>query len=931
MKKIFMFICMLGVLISIPIFNANATESSSDYEALFNETNNYNTILTKESETLSDGTSFDYYVNNVDFSTQNANVISEEEPIVTFLTHGLGGDDYHWAHKDLYGTNQYFSGTIVNYIQQLQESDVYLFAFEDNTNNYNISKYCYFESKDEYKWSKIKIDDLVLDNSKHSIIIFDSGVSLYSNDAVYFQFNIMVSTVLKELKEQDINNRIPKINLIGHSRGGITNLQYALDHPDIVDSMFSIGTPYFGSNSASIDFNLLFGMVAGGSGEADVTNAEKYNEYYNRWNNNYETLYKNINAHALGGYSSCKAVISQLVYFCYKELTGKEIDETHLSIVSNVINVYLNNLLYNIKEETITVEILNHIYNMIIKIVPELYNYTRFLDGILSLCDLFNDCLVFNYNEFEYDFKNDIIVDLSSQLAKNDETGQEYKGFNTYSKRYDLPSIDYTNVSTSTYPPVTHNIEAKDNDFIKYIIKNIKLSNQEKVDYLFQEIDNNSVAITSYIGDSSEDSLIIPESVVYNGKTLNVTKINDGAFSNNCNGDSNIKNIIIPNTVTYIGKNAFMDNEYLTSVKFEDGSLLEEIDDYAFSNIPNLLTFKIPSTCEVISNTAFRGSGILSFTGNSYYTWSNNFLVNNESKTAIYAKPNVTTFTVPSNVVSLGEYLFFNNKYVTSINMNNVSHIGMNCFTNSNVTNFTNITNVKKTDFESFVNTPWLENNESSEFLKFGNVLLAYNGTDTEVIVPEGIINISSNCFINNEICAIILPEATDYIGDYAFTFCDNLEWILFNSDNPPIINIDCFGEETILYVKDGLVTRYKEDLSFQFLTNTIITKSVNVKLYVDNTIYKTITETYCSNLDGFSNPTKTGYDFLYWLDSNGNIQKTGYIFKYYEDISLFAYFEKSKYTINLDNGNYTETIIITYGEQVNYRFFRSMCLGKNK
>ena len=48
MKKIFMFICILGVLISIPIFKANATESSSDYEALFNETNNYNTILTKE-------------------------------------------------------------------------------------------------------------------------------------------------------------------------------------------------------------------------------------------------------------------------------------------------------------------------------------------------------------------------------------------------------------------------------------------------------------------------------------------------------------------------------------------------------------------------------------------------------------------------------------------------------------------------------------------------------------------------------------------------------------------------------------------------------------------------------------------------------------------------------------------------------------------
>ena len=92
----------------------------------------------------------------------------------------------------------------------------------------------------------------------------------------------------------------------------------------------------------------------------------------------------------------------------------------------------------------------------------------------------------------------------------------------------------------------------------------------------------------------------------------------------------------------------------------------------------------------------------------------------------------------------------------------------------------------------------------------FGNALLAYNGTNSKVIVPEGIINISSNCFINQELCAIILPESLDYIGDNAFAFCDNLEWILFNSDVPPIINSNCFNEETILYVKDGLITRYQ-------------------------------------------------------------------------------------------------------------------------
>lgn len=61
----------------------------------------------------------------------------------------------------------------------------------------------------------------------------------------------MLSSILYKLKD-NYGGKIPKVNLVGHSRGGLTNLQYALDHPDIVENLISIGTPYFGSSSAKI-------------------------------------------------------------------------------------------------------------------------------------------------------------------------------------------------------------------------------------------------------------------------------------------------------------------------------------------------------------------------------------------------------------------------------------------------------------------------------------------------------------------------------------------------------------------------------------------------------------------------------------------------------------------------------------------------------
>ena len=45
-------------------------------------------------------------------------------------------------------------------------------------------------------------------------------------------------------------------------------------------------------------------------------------------------------------------------------------------------------------------------------------------------------------------------------------------------------------------------------------------------------------------------------------------------------------------------------------------------------------------------------------------------------------------------------------KSLTTITFNNVSHIEINCFSNSNLTNVYETSNIKKTDYNSFILTP---------------------------------------------------------------------------------------------------------------------------------------------------------------------------------------------------------------------------------
>ena len=929
-----------------------STGSAVNYDAdFFSNANTYNATL-EETDVRGSTTGATY--NSVSYNMDEKRtdvVVSDDAPQVTFITHGLSGSAAHWSNGsgDPDWGFAYSPGSIIDLLQQKASCNIYLAkinSIDDTTDEIDLEKIelklYQLEHNNYFSTTDNEIENIT-DNTKHSIVIFEGDNTGQSNDYIYTQFNIMASKVVLDLQALDANNELPRVNLIGHSRGGLTNLQYALDHPDLVDSIFSLGTPYLGSTSASIDNHILGGAFTNNSvGEDDITDSEIYLDYLEEWNSNYESLYSDINVHALGGYQSLDMLVYQMVYpFISQYLEEDIIDITAKSLLK-ALNIYLsvelgvlnNGEIPNVVKQ----ELLSGVLNIVYRFIPDLKNCDPLINGITAIFDLLLDEIEFNNLTLSYDLLNDGLVDLPSQLGLDHQSNNAYKGFIRETKRFGIfDDYNLDKAATSTFR-VTHNLEPLDETLLRYIVTEISMShNTNGSPYLLVDVSTencpDAVSIIGYIGQNVNGTLTIPENIYFNDGDLNesnnyktVVAIGPEAFANNMNGEIDITEVVIPKTVKTIGTGAFYNNEYLEKITIngvsDKTSALTTISAGAFSHIPKLNEFTIPSNVTSIEERVFENSGITTIESySSYFVWQNHLLINcnvsdPSNKIAIYVNPTATSISIPDGVGTLSAYLFCGNKNIAQLNLNQVKYIGSNAFLHSNLTTLNGVENIIEADMSSFIGTPWLEN-QTSEFLAVGGVLIAYNGTESNVEIPEGIIRVGENAFLQDNIQSIILPSTIESIGQGAFRNCANLNWVLINAANPPILDGDCFSETVTIYVRYISLDEYLDNIFFQNIDNAITAKTVNVVFYEkDGTYIDEREEFYYSTFDEYPEAKKiTGETFISWKDINGVQVKQNDIFKFVDDVVLTAYYEPSKYTIFISDEEYT----VIYGEEVDF------------
>jgi len=149
---------------------------------------------------------------------------------------------------------------------------------------------------------------------------------------------------------------------------------------------------------------------------------------------------------------------------------------------------------------------------------------------------------------------------------------------------------------------------------------------------------------------------------------------------------------------------------------------------------------------------------------------------------------NLENITFSKGLISIEDAAFDNCTALLSIVLpDSVTSIGANAFLDCRSLKDVVIPdNVIEIGSNAFSGTAWLKN--SKNFVVVGDgILIAYNGSDNNIVIPEGVKKIENAVCVYNDINendtikSVVFPDSVKVIDDYAFYNCTRLSYVLFS------------------------------------------------------------------------------------------------------------------------------------------------------
>lgn len=291
---------------------------------------------------------------------------------------------------------------------------------------------------------------------------------------------------------------------------------------------------------------------------------------------------------------------------------------------------------------------------------------------------------------------------------------------------------------------------------VKAFAYDIEVVNEDGVAFYYNFINGNTeLEITRKSYNSYFGSVVIPESVTYDGKTYNVTSIGDHAFQSS----STLISVVIPNSVTYIGNNAFVDCTNLKEVI-----------------IPNSVTF--------IGNSAFNGcTNLTEVTLSTSITSIESGLFRNCSS--------LKEVDIPYGVETIGDGAFAECASLASITIpSSVTYIGSNAFWYSS-----NLQSVYISDLDAWCKITF--KGSSSNALEYADHFYI-NGKEVgnNLVIPNNVTSISSYAFFGyKNLKSITIGTGVLSIGSYAFGSAVSRAKIIWLPNTPPAGYGNAYGK----------------------------------------------------------------------------------------------------------------------------------------
>ena len=247
----------------------------------------------------------------------------------------------------------------------------------------------------------------------------------------------------------------------------------------------------------------------------------------------------------------------------------------------------------------------------------------------------------------------------------------------------------------------------------------------------------------SFIGTGTGGyNFVIPESVLYENKTYQVTSIDNDAFKSA--QSNNFESFELPQTIRSIGDNAFARCKFIKSIIIPNSVI--SIGSHAFDGCSGLSTVELSNTLSTIGEYAFAGC-----TGLNSIELPNTLLELGEGvfRGCTYLK----TISIPHGINSIPDKLFYNCSSLTSVTLPE------------------SVTSIRDYSF-------------------YGCEMLS------SVFIPSNVIYIGEAAFHScGKIETITLPNTLSFIGDYAFAYCKGLKLVLSEILVPYAIPTHAFSD----------------------------------------------------------------------------------------------------------------------------------------
>lgn len=140
-----------------------------------------------------------------------------------------------------------------------------------------------------------------------------------------------------------------------------------------------------------------------------------------------------------------------------------------------------------------------------------------------------------------------------------------------------------------------------------------------------------------------------------------------------------------------------------------------------------------------------------------------------------------TSIEIPDTITEIGDFAFARSALTDAVIPEGVTRIGYAAFYHCDgLTNVVIPGTVTEIEPSAFANTAWLRNWEQSageNFLIVGDgILLDYRGTDSVVVIPDGVKTIGADAFASHTgIIKVVIPDSVETIGEGAFAGCSSL------------------------------------------------------------------------------------------------------------------------------------------------------------